>query len=271
VVSYHKTQRNQFSQKRPDNTLTHHDAPTPLSGESDGPSSERARSTRGSQSLCPRRRSCACELPASWRCSDSAPAGGAPGTRTTLYSVAAYRVTPFQLPQYSRSIASGPVHTSTRSIGSTECSRLDSCELRVNYRRCRRATSPFRFHFDVVREPNAFLGNPRPHPLCTRAASPAQPAAAAADLKAADLTPPLPPGVRRPWSLPDPRPHVSPHSRNALSRKSQRRRHRAAAGTAARCRAQQSAASSAVEKKPRFMTFLLTIISALKGLRMPRM
>ena len=47
------------------------------------------------------------------------------------------------------------------------------------------------------REPNAFLG----HTLCTRAASPAQPAAAAADLKAADLTPPLPPGVRRPWSL----------------------------------------------------------------------
>ena len=162
------------------------------------------------------------------------------------------------------------MHTSSRSIGSTECSRLDSCELRVNYyRRCRRATSPFRFHFDVVCPRAECL--PRPHPLCTRAASPAQPAAAAADLKAADLTPPLPPGVRRPWSLPDPRPHVSPHSRNALSRKSQRRRHRAAAGTAARCRAQQSAASSAVEKKPRFMTFLLTIISALKGLRMPRM
>ena len=98
------------------------------------------------------------------------------------------------------------------------------------------------------------------------AARPASHPAAAADLKAADLTPPPPPGVRRPWSLPDPR----PHSRNALSRKSQRRRHRAAAGTAARCRAQQSAASSAVEKKPRFMTFLLTIISALKGLRMPR-
>ena len=42
-------------------------------------------------------------------------------------------------------------------------------------------------------------------------------------------------------------------------------------GTAARCRAQQSAASSAVEKKPRVMTFVPTIISALKGLRMPRL
>ena len=39
----------------------------------------------------------------------------------------------------------------------------------------------------------------------------------------------------------------------------------AAAGSAARRRAQLSAVSSAVEKKPRFIAFLLTIISASKG------
>ena len=84
---YHITRHNATNFRKSDRTThshTHNYAHTASDRESDGPSSERARSTRGSQSLCPRRRSCACELPASWRCSDSAPAGGAPGTRTTV-------------------------------------------------------------------------------------------------------------------------------------------------------------------------------------------